>query len=122
MKALVIKADETQELIDLSDAPGAGSAKELQDSVGGYIEAVLMSDGWIMYANEDGLMLNLPFNPKASALVVAVCEANDRPVPFGADRLVGDVVIVGHDGSEDNVPISDEWIHQFKEMDLWVSA
>jgi len=118
MKALVVKTDETQELIDV-DADG--SAKELQEAVGGYIEAVLYTDAFVVYANEDGLMMQLPPNPKASALVTAVCEIFERPVPRGADNLVGNVVIVGHDGSPENVPIPDEWVQRFKEMDLWVN-
>lgn len=119
MKALVIKADETQELIDLSDKPGDGSIKALQAAVGGYIEAVIGTDEWIMYANEDGNLRELPVNRKASALVLAVCETGGRPVPLGAERLVGDVVIVGHDGGEDNVAIPDVWVDRFKGMSIW---
>lgn len=114
MKALVIKTDGTQELIEIDQ-----KIKPLQDAVGGYIESVLHTDDWIMYANEDGLRLQLPLNRKASALVMSTCEIVGRPVPWGADRLVGNVVIVGSDDSEDNVPIPDQWVEQFKAMDLW---
>tara|TARA_R100000734_G_C3287657_1_gene80042 strand:+ start:144 stop:437 length:294 start_codon:yes stop_codon:yes gene_type:complete len=40
----------------------------LQKVVGGYIEHVQLSDGRSMWANEEGLMHGLPYNPKASEL------------------------------------------------------
>lgn len=114
MKALVIKADETQVLIDLEQ-----EVQTLQNAVGGYIEAIVMTDDWIMYGNEEGNLMGLPFNPKASALVVSMCETLGVPVPQGADNLVGDVVVVGSDGGPENAPISDVWVQRFQEMGLW---
>jgi len=52
----------------------------LQESVGGYIELVRLADGCHMYVNEDGLMLNLPYNVAASVLA--------------GRRIVGDVVLL----------------------------
>lgn len=115
MKALVIKADDTTALIDIEQ-----QVKPLQDAVGGYIEAIINTDDWVMYANEDGLRLNLPFNRKASSLVLALCEVAGRPVPLGAGRLVGDVVIAGFDDDGDNAPIPEDWVRQFKDLGLWV--
>lgn len=117
MKALVIKADETTELIDIEQSVGV-----LQAAVGGYIEAIISADEWVMYANEDGNRLNLPFNRKASALVLALCETNGLPVPMGAERLVGDVVIAGFDAEGDNAPIPQEWIEEFQMLGLWPEA
>ena len=95
-------------------------ADDAKITVGGYIEAVLYTDGFVVYANEDGLRMQLPPNPKASGFVAAMCEALERPLPRGADNLVGNIVIVGHDGSPENVAIPDKWVERFKEMDLWV--
>ena len=119
MKALIIKTDETTELVDLSDKPGDPSIRVLQDAVGGYIELVLNAGDWVLYANEDGLRLNLPVNRKASALIVAMCQSAGRPVPNGADRLVGNAIIVGSDGGEDNQPIPQEWVEEFASLGLW---
>lgn len=115
--ALVVTTDGTQELISIK---ADGTGRELQSAVGGYIESIMSTDGFIVYANEDGQRLNLKHNPKGSALVSAVCETSGRSIPWGADELVGNIVIVGHDGSGENVPIPDEWVDRFKAMGLWV--
>lgn len=114
MKALVIKSDNTSTLIDIDQ-----EVAPLQEAVGGYIEAIISTDEWIMYGNEDGLRLDLPFNRKASSLVLAICEVGEHPVPMGAAQLVGDVVITGFDEDGDNAPIPDLWVQQFQEMGLW---
>lgn len=44
---------------------------QLQEAVGGYIEMVpirVAPRSWKMFVNEDGLRLQLPFNPHATAL------------------------------------------------------
>ncbi len=40
--------------------------KEMQDIVGGYIEAVFLLDDMVMVVNEDGKLLDLPYNQLAS--------------------------------------------------------
>lgn len=40
--------------------------EELQEIVGGYIELVYLPYDGVMVVNEEGLLLNLPYNPKAS--------------------------------------------------------
>jgi len=42
--------------------------KVLQDIVGGWIEHVPLPDGRSMWANEEGLMKGLAYNPQASEL------------------------------------------------------
>ena len=44
------------------------SLKQMQDAVGGYIERVPGIVGQHMFCNENGIRLELPFNPKASEL------------------------------------------------------
>tara|TARA_R110000824_G_scaffold293117_1_gene481505 strand:+ start:62 stop:295 length:234 start_codon:yes stop_codon:yes gene_type:complete len=58
----------------------------LQDTVGGWIEAIPCIDGRLMYANEDGRMKQLPINERASELAgriilgsVAVIGGQDEP-------------------------------------------
>ena len=45
------------------------SLDELQKMVGGYIEIVPMSDGRLMYVNEEGRRLGLPHNEQASKML-----------------------------------------------------
>lgn len=42
--------------------------QELQNAVGGYIEHVRLQGNAHMYVNEDGMALNLPFNPHVNHL------------------------------------------------------
>ena len=44
------------------------SLKVLQGAVEGYLEPVRLSDGRLMYVNEDGRLNRLPPNPAASLL------------------------------------------------------
>lgn len=59
--------------------------KLLQKAVGGWIEPVMMSDGDIMYCNEEGKIMELPHNPAANKLI-----------NFD-DYIVGDVVVMSDD-------------------------
>ena len=56
--------------------------KELQDVVGGYIERLKTEGGNIIVINEEGKLLGLPVNDKAS-------ELYNNP----QDNIVGDVLI-----------------------------
>lgn len=42
--------------------------EELKEIVGGWIEIVRCPDDWIMVVNEEGQLLNLPYNPIASLI------------------------------------------------------
>lgn len=44
------------------------SLKELSNAVNGYVECVRLPDGRLMWVNEEGRMLNLPVNTRASEL------------------------------------------------------
>lgn len=80
-----------------TDLPAEGALPQLQQLVGGYIDAVRGED-FIGYLNDEGLLIGLPLNPIASIL-------------FGR-TLVGDVVLVGalndkgkYDGDDHDVPV-----------------
>jgi len=45
--------------------------EELQKFVGGYVEALTLSNGDVLYVCEDGKLLNLPVNKMATAFWVA---------------------------------------------------
>lgn len=57
---------------------------ELQRYVGGYIELLTLTGFRFMVVNEEGKLLGLPINAKASAI-------------YGYDTIVGDVLICNDD-------------------------
>ena len=67
---------------------------EFQTLVGGMIESLPTAPG---YANEEGLLIGLPYNPRASAM----CDYD----------LCGDVVFTGGvDAEGEDLPVSDEFV------------
>lgn len=58
--------------------------KELQEFVGGYIETIPVSTNQLMVVNEEGKLLRLPFNQKATNIALENCVI---------DAIVGDVLI-----------------------------
>jgi hypothetical protein len=65
----------------------APTLEQLQKMVGGYIEVVSLSDGRQLIVNEEGLLHDLPKNPEATALNVAM--GNGQPL------IVGNAVVLG---------------------------
>jgi len=55
--------------------------EELQEVVGGYIEIISLSNGFLMVLNEEGKLKGLPFNEQASQLIPPT------------DYIVGDVLV-----------------------------
>ena len=64
--------------------------EELQAYVGGYVEALKLVNGFIMWLNEDGKAMRLPFNLIANQL------AHDTTGIAHCDTIVGDVVIANY--------------------------
>jgi hypothetical protein len=116
MMALRIDPDGTTELINIGDR---NLLPALQGAVGGYIEGVIKTDGIIIYANEEGLLQQLPPNRAASALVLSICEIDGLHVPLGAGGLVGSAVVVGNDGTEDACELSMAWVDRLTLLGLW---
>lgn len=80
MKALRIETGQDPELIEIEN-----KLESLQQQVGGYIECVTLIPGELeMIVNEEGWLLDLPFNELASvisrhqivgtAIIVQVCD------------------------------------------------
>lgn len=61
--------------------------RELNHFVGGYLEALQLDDGRVMWINEEGKLNGLPFNPVADA----IAHAQTGIAPW--DQIVGDVLI-----------------------------
>ena len=60
---------------------------EMQRYVGGYIEALQLTDGTIMWLNEEGKLKGLPYNPVADRIAQM-----HQAVAF-SDQIVGDVLV-----------------------------
>ena len=57
----------------------------MQEVVGGYIEFLYLKDNLVMVVNEEGKMVGLPFNARATQLIK---ENNIN------DIIVGDVLVI----------------------------
>ena len=64
------------------------SLEQLQHAVGGYIQAIDLSDELTLWCNEEGKMMNLPHNRRAQ-------ELWDKVFGAGTDYIVGDIVLTG---------------------------
>ena len=65
--------------------------EELQEIVGGYIQAIRLSESQSMIVNENGKLYNLEHNAEASVI------AHSEKAIFDTDFIVGDAVIVNYE-------------------------
>jgi hypothetical protein len=81
------------------------SLEKLQSAVGGWVQAIDLSDTMSMWCNEEGKMISLPHNPFGQALWE---QSYGR-----TDYIVGDVVITGGvDDEGETISLTDEQITQ----------
>jgi uncharacterized protein DUF3846 len=93
MRGLKISTDGTVEAVEVS------SLKDYQAIVGGYIELVYLDDG-VMYVNEEGKLLDLPYNAIATEVSSLVF-----------DVIMGDALVLGPGDDEGNdTPVTDAQI------------
>jgi hypothetical protein len=84
MKAKIYKADGS--IIDVKPNNGTDfSLEELQEIVGGFIEVVSLMDNEIMVINEEGKLIDLPFNETATQMY--------QEVDGFYDYIAGDVLV-----------------------------
>jgi hypothetical protein len=110
MKSLVIPVKARPEVKEL---PGYN---ELSETVGGYIEALHFTDTANAYVNEEGKLLDLPFNPFATHLCQTVYKIGMQPL----DVINGTLIVVGpvdEEGDDTDVPqaIVDEILKLYDE-------
>ena len=67
----------------------------LQEGVGGWVQAIDLSETVVLWCNEEGKLINLPHNPYAQ-------ELWDEAYGVKTDYIVGDVVITGGTDNEGN--------------------
>jgi hypothetical protein len=80
--AKIIKTDGTEREVEPRNGSDF-SLSEMQRIVGGFIEIVTLKDHQLMVVNEEGVILEMPYNKKASELYgqpivgnVLVCDSN----------------------------------------------
>lgn len=100
MRALRIPTDESEPITALE----VFQLEDYQAAVGGWIEPVdIPTLGVTIYVHEDGLMLNLPFNARATFL-----WWHSVPAARQKAMLVGPVLVVGlpdRNGDSTSVPV-----------------
>lgn len=83
MKAILIKTDGVTKVIEIK-----GTLAELQEAVGGYIEAIRLKDH-VAYINEEGKLQGLPSNAMGTLVAWQHGGISLR------DQIVGDMIILG---------------------------
>lgn len=87
-KAIAITTLGEVTIIDLNE----GSLEKMQKAVGGYVQAINLSEGVTMWCNEEGKMMSLPHNPFGQAFWEIAYPVSE----FGrTDYIVGDIVLTG---------------------------
>lgn len=69
------------------------SLEDMQEFVGGRVELIFLSNGDHLVINEEGLLDNLPINPKASR-IWWLDVGMDNVFKHRLPPLVGDVILV----------------------------
>ena len=84
------KASEFKIIDDVKNEP---TLKEAQEFVGGYVEVITFPNGDYLIVNEEGKLMNLPYNPEASALWKATFD-NDNFITGRKDFVVGPAILI----------------------------
>ena len=82
--AVIIKTNGTTEVVDIS----TDALATLQGAVGGWVQAIDITDTLTMWVNEEGKLEGLDHNPRAQ-------QYFDMRFGSGADIIVGDAVFTG---------------------------
>ena len=107
---LAIKITTTGEMSELDITNDDTALATLQGAVGGWIQAIDLSDTMSLIMNEEGKLVGLPHNPYAQRF---------WDEAFGAytDFIVGDVVITGTPDSEGYTQgLDDNTVRRIREL------
>lgn len=88
MANIIIKSDGTEQFVNPEGANDKFTLEQLQRIVGGYIQVINLPANKLLVINEEGKLLSLPVNQKASSLA-RFCKSI-----FDTDFIVGDAVII----------------------------
>jgi len=99
MEAILMRADDSWKIINEKQI----TLDTLQAAVKGCIEAVYLDDNIVMYCNEDGINLELPFNRFATSYG----HFQKRIIGF----IVGDVIFTKSNDNGDTISLSQDEIN-----------
>ena len=102
LQGVVIEPNGTATAVELDS-----TLQALWDTIGGYVERVVLVDGADMFVNEDGLRLQLAPNPLADALVKSHQQHKTLGVILGTALVLG---AVDHRGDSTDAP---EWVYEY---------
>ena len=106
MKAAIIKTDLSCSMIDFEQGE---SAQMIRDTVDGYYDCISLSRDRDMWINDEGKILELPFNAMATAMFHKAFQTDDY--------IAGDVVITGGVDKDGNtLGLSDEDVQFFTDL------
>lgn len=107
MNALALKITTDGKVVELDSI----SLAVLQESVGGWVQAIDLRQDVTMWCNEEGKLEGLPHNPVGQTLWVQA---------FGAtDYIVGDVVFTGGTNEDgETLPLSEERAREIRAVTL----
>lgn len=104
--ALRINTDFTTEILDLE----ADSLMQLQEAVGGLVQAVDLHDDLTLWCNEEGKLIN--------GMLTNVIGTHLYEKNFAVkDTIMGDIVFTGGTDDEgDNLALPTAWLVQLQEL------
>jgi len=84
---------DANEFVIIDDVKNEPTLKSAQDFVGGYVEGITFPNGDYLIINEEGKLMNLPLNSKATALWRATFD-NDNYITGRDDFVVGPAILI----------------------------
>ena len=87
---------DANEFVIIDDVKNEPTLKSAQDFVGGYVEGITFPNGDYLIINEEGKLMGLPLNEKASKLWKETFD-NDNYITGRNDFVVGPAILIKKD-------------------------
>jgi len=84
---------DANEFVIIDDKKNEPTLKAAQDFVGGYVEGITFPNGDYLIINEEGKLMGLPLNEKASKLWSETFD-NDNYITGRKDYVVGPAILI----------------------------
>ena len=84
---------DANEFVIIDDKKNEPTLKAAQDFVGGYVEGITFPNGDYLIINEEGKLMGLPLNEKASKLWKETFD-NDNYITGRNDFVVGPAILI----------------------------
>ena len=93
MKKKNTLSTDANEFVIIDDKKNEPTLKAAQDFVGGYVEGITFPNGDYLIINEEGKLMGLPLNEKASKLWKETFD-NDNYITGRNDFVVGPAILI----------------------------